>query len=243
MIGTKGGSFRGQAAGAFPSAVRLPAASRWAQVVRRQRSPFRVARLPASVAVQHLKSSQPSFFAPTISSPILLPLLYSSLLHRVIAVFLTRGKKWRRRKNRYRENIKGEGGAFTDLALFAGDGSVPGLGFAHLTLQSRVFRLLVFLYDMLHRSVLGQIMGSAFVEVNGLLTNRTGEAQSAARRWKASVSGCADIASRSRAGGGAAADHAGICLGKNGEFVGFLVGARRVRGIGRGLRRRVRRCL
>lgn len=45
--------------------------------------------------------------------------------------------------------------AFTDLALFAGDGSVPGFSLTHLTLQSRVSRFLIFFYDMLHCPVFG----------------------------------------------------------------------------------------
>lgn len=98
-------------------------------------------------------------------------------------------------------------GLSTDLALLAGDGRVPGFAFAHLTLESRVLRFLVLVDDALHRPVLRQIMGSAFIEVDSLLANRTGKAKGTAGRRKASVSGRADIASGSRARRRAAAHH------------------------------------
>lgn len=66
---------------------------------------------------------------------------------------------------------------------------------------------------MLHRPILGQIVGTALVEVDGLLADGAREAEGAAgRREAAAVARGTDVAARSRARGRAAANHAGIGL-------------------------------
>lgn len=130
-----------------------------------------------------------------------------------------------------------------NLALLARDGRVARLPFAHLASQSRVPRLLVLVDDVLHRAVLGQIVGAALVEVNGLLADRAREAESTAGWRETAVSRGADIAARSRARRRAAANHAGVRLRQDRQLVGLLIGAGRVGGVGGGLRRRVRRRL
>jgi len=88
---------------------------------------------------------------------------------------------------------------------------------------------------VLHRPILGQVVGAALVKVDRLLADGARQAQGAAGRREAAVARRADVASRSRTGGRAAADHAGIGLRQDGQFVGFLVGAGRVRRVGGGL--------
>lgn len=55
MIGTERRSFRVRTASTSTSSIRLPAASRRAQVMRRQRSPLWMTRFSARVAIQNLK--------------------------------------------------------------------------------------------------------------------------------------------------------------------------------------------
>lgn len=134
-------------------------------------------------------------------------------------------------------------GSGANLALFARDGRIARLPLAHLAPQPGVPRLLVLVDDMLHRAVLGQIVGAALIEVYGLLTDRAREAEGTAGRWEAAVPRGADVAAGTGTGGRAAADHAGIGLREDRQLVGLLVGAGRVGGVGSGLRRRVRRRL
>jgi len=66
---------------------------------------------------------------------------------------------------------------------------------------------------VLHRPILGQVVGAALVEVDGLLADGAREAEGASgRREAAPVARGADVAARSRARGRAAANHAGVGL-------------------------------
>lgn len=129
------------------------------------------------------------------------------------------------------------------LALLARDGRVARLSLTHLALHPRVARLLILVDDVLHGPILGQIVGTALVEVDRLLANGAREAEGAARRRETAIARGADVATRPWAGRRAAAHHAGVGLRQDRQFVGFLVGAGRVRRVDGRLWRWVRRRL
>lgn len=134
--------------------------------------------------------------------------------------------------------------SLSNLALLARDSRVARFSLAHLALQPGISRFLILFDDVLHRPVLGQIVGAALVEVDSFLADGARETEGAAgRREAAAVARGADVAARSRARGRAAADDPGIGLGQDRQLVGLLVRAGRVGRVGGGFRRRVRRRL